>query len=110
VEQSAGIVQVNEAIAQLDDMTQQNAALVEEAAAASHSMGEQAHELNTQVSFFTINENATTKNNPKQQEERRAADRPWSGAEPDEAGSEAEPQPRRAAASGADDESNWEEF
>ncbi|NNJ94470.1 MAG: methyl-accepting chemotaxis protein, partial [Halobacteria archaeon] len=109
-EQSAGIVQVNGAIAQLDEMTQQNAALVEEAAAASQSMGEQARDLNEQVSFFTINEKADTQKNPEQQVERRTADRPWSGAGPAEAASKAAPRPRKAAGGGADDEGNWEEF
>ena len=37
----------------MDEMTQQNAALVEQAAAASESMGEQARDLNELVSFFT---------------------------------------------------------
>ena len=44
-EQSAGIAQVNQAIAQMDQVTQQNAALVEEAAAAADSMQEQAKQL-----------------------------------------------------------------
>jgi methyl-accepting chemotaxis protein len=107
-EQSAGIVQVNEAITQLDEMTQQNAALVEEAAAASQSMGEQARDLNEQVSFFTTVENAEQP--PARPIERRGADRPWRGAEPDQVGTEAVSQPRKAAAGGADDEGNWEEF
>jgi len=42
VEQSTGITQVNQAIAQMDDVTQQNAALVEQATAAAESMAEQA--------------------------------------------------------------------
>jgi methyl-accepting chemotaxis protein len=42
VEQSSGIGQVNGAVAQLDQMTQQNAALVEESAAAAESLKEQA--------------------------------------------------------------------
>jgi methyl-accepting chemotaxis protein len=53
-EQSAGIHQVNEAIAQMDAVTQQNAALVEEATAASHSMREQAGGLAELVSIFTL--------------------------------------------------------
>jgi methyl-accepting chemotaxis protein len=53
-EQSAGIEQVNRAIAQMDEATQQNAALVEEAAAAAESMREQTHELSTAVSVFRI--------------------------------------------------------
>jgi methyl-accepting chemotaxis protein len=107
-EQSAGIVQVNEAVAQLDEMTQQNAALVEEAAAASQSMGEQARDLNEQVSFFTTVEDAEPR--PARQVERRAADRPWSGGEAGQTVSEAEPRPRKAAAGGANDEDEWEEF
>jgi methyl-accepting chemotaxis protein len=53
-EQSAGIDQVNHAVMQMDEMTQQNAALVEEAAAAARAMHEQAGELTRQVGFFRI--------------------------------------------------------
>ena len=41
-EQSAGIEQVNQAVTQMDEVTQQNAALVEQAAAAAESLQEQA--------------------------------------------------------------------
>ncbi|HEU4815471.1 methyl-accepting chemotaxis protein [Janthinobacterium sp.] len=51
-EQTIGIEQINMAIAQMDEVTQQNAALVEEAAAASQSMQEQAGELAHVVGFF----------------------------------------------------------
>ncbi|MBT2145212.1 MULTISPECIES: methyl-accepting chemotaxis protein [unclassified Rhodanobacter] len=54
-EQSAGIDQVNNAVMQMDEMTQQNAALVEEAAAAARAMHEQAGELTQQVGFFQLN-------------------------------------------------------
>jgi methyl-accepting chemotaxis protein len=53
-EQSAGIDQVNHAVLQMDEMTQQNAALVEESAAAARAMHEQATELSRQVSFFQV--------------------------------------------------------
>ncbi|MFJ3047343.1 methyl-accepting chemotaxis protein [Herbaspirillum chlorophenolicum] len=53
-EQSGGIEQVNEAIIQIDDMTQQNAALVEQAAAAAHSLQEQASGLQGLVSIFRL--------------------------------------------------------
>ena len=43
-EQSAGIEQVNQAVGQMDEITQQNAALVEQAAAAAESLQEQADE------------------------------------------------------------------
>ncbi|VXB13209.1 Methyl-accepting chemotaxis protein II [Burkholderia sp. 8Y] len=51
-EQSRGIEQVNQAISQMDEVTQQNAALVEEAAAAAGSMEDQAKQLTAAVSVF----------------------------------------------------------
>ncbi|HTN67133.1 MAG TPA: methyl-accepting chemotaxis protein [Burkholderiaceae bacterium] len=53
-EQIVGIEQVNQAITQMDGATQQNAALVEEAAAASGSLREQAEKLLLQVSVFRL--------------------------------------------------------
>ncbi|MRW85744.1 HAMP domain-containing protein [Pseudoduganella sp. FT26W] len=53
-EQSSGIEQVNQAISQMDEMTQQNAALVEEAAAAANSMQDQAHRLAQAVGLFKL--------------------------------------------------------
>jgi methyl-accepting chemotaxis protein len=53
-EQTAGIGQINEAIAQMDQVTQQNAALVEQAAAASGAMQEQAGQLLEAVSVFKL--------------------------------------------------------
>ncbi|WP_296952422.1 methyl-accepting chemotaxis protein [uncultured Massilia sp.] len=54
VEQTAGIEQVNVAVAQMDQVTQQNAALVEEAAAAADAMQEQARGLAEAVSVFRL--------------------------------------------------------
>jgi len=51
-EQAAGIDQVNKAVMQMDQGTQQNAALVEEATSASQSMKQQTAVLLDQVSFF----------------------------------------------------------
>ncbi|CAG9177926.1 methyl-accepting chemotaxis protein [Cupriavidus pampae] len=53
-EQSSGIDQVNVAVAQMDEVTQQNAALVEEAAAAAGALEEQAHRLSAAVEVFRI--------------------------------------------------------
>jgi methyl-accepting chemotaxis protein-1 (serine sensor receptor) len=53
-EQSSGIQQVNHAVTQMDTTTQQNAALVEEAAAASKAMQMQARELIESIAFFRI--------------------------------------------------------
>jgi methyl-accepting chemotaxis protein len=51
-EQASGIDQVNQTVAQMDDATQQNAALVEEASAAARLLEEQAAELTEAVSVF----------------------------------------------------------
>jgi methyl-accepting chemotaxis protein len=53
-EQTAGIGQINAAINQMDQVTQQNAALVEQAAAASNAMHEQASQLLQAVSVFKL--------------------------------------------------------
>ncbi len=53
-EQTTGIEQVNQAVAQMDQVTQQNAALVEEAAAAAGALEEQAQKLKSVVSVFTL--------------------------------------------------------
>ncbi|OWY28418.1 methyl-accepting chemotaxis protein [Herbaspirillum robiniae] len=53
-EQSTGIEEINRAITQMDEVTQQNAALVEEAAAAAQSLQDQAGKLQDVVSVFKI--------------------------------------------------------
>ena len=58
LEQSSGIEQINQAIAQMDEVTQQNAALVEEAAAAAGSLEDQAGKLSHIVSVFRLDAGA----------------------------------------------------
>ena len=53
-EQSTGIQEINQAVAQMDDMTQQNSALVEQAAAAAESMNEQAGSLTQSLEVFKL--------------------------------------------------------
>ncbi|MYN30071.1 methyl-accepting chemotaxis protein [Duganella sp. CY42W] len=53
-EQSAGIEQINQAVSEMDTVTQQNAALVEEAAAAAEAMQQQAANLERVVSVFQL--------------------------------------------------------
>jgi len=55
-EQSSGIDQVARAVTQMDEVTQQNAALVEEAAAAAQSLEDQAGALKDAVSVFQLND------------------------------------------------------
>jgi len=63
-EQSSGIEQVNLAVSQMDSMTQQNASLVEESAAASRSLEEQALALKRQVAFFQLDGDGGAAANP----------------------------------------------
>jgi methyl-accepting chemotaxis protein len=60
LEQSSGIEQVNRAIGEMDDMTQHNAALVEEASAAAHALQDQAAELARAVRLFRLDEGVGT--------------------------------------------------
>jgi methyl-accepting chemotaxis protein-1 (serine sensor receptor) len=57
-EQSTGIEQVSRAVTQMDEVTQQNAALVEEAAAAAQSLEDQAARLRQAVAVFQVAEGA----------------------------------------------------
>ena len=60
-EQADGVHQVHQAITQIDGVTQQNAALVEETSAASESLSEQARLLQKEMSFFRIGANSAHK-------------------------------------------------
>ncbi|PIF25302.1 methyl-accepting chemotaxis protein [Acidovorax sp. 56] len=58
-EQSQGVAQVGEAVSQMDQVTQQNAALVEESAAAASSLSTQAQQLQQAVAVFKLASDAT---------------------------------------------------
>jgi methyl-accepting chemotaxis protein len=70
VEQSDGIQQINLAIRQMDDVTQQNAALVEETAASAEALEEQTEKLNANIAKFKVEEgydySATTQDSREQ--------------------------------------------
>jgi methyl-accepting chemotaxis protein len=118
-EQSSGIEQVNKAVMQMDEMTQQNAALVEQATAASQSMADQARDLTKMMDRFQVGESGSagratrSEAAPAARPERRSANRPFAG-KPRVAGKPAAVEPieapatrRKAAANGGDD---WREF
>lgn len=99
-EQSAGIEQVNQAVAQMDDITQQNAALAEEASAASIAMSEQTSTMARLLDFFKI---SGVGHNPQM----HAIKSPVAGANKPAAKSA----PKAAAkAVAAGDDSDWEDF
>ncbi len=60
-EQSIGISQMGEAVGQMDQVTQQNAALVEESAAAAASLKEQAQQLVQAVAVFKLGQHGEGK-------------------------------------------------
>ena len=106
-EQSSGIEEVNKAVIQLDELTQQNAALVEQAAAASEAMGDQAIDLAKMMAFFnTHSRGAAHAAAASAPAERRSANRPWT-APAEQAQAAHHEAPPAAAASGGGD---WEEF
>lgn len=61
IEQSTRLASVNDAVSQLEGMTQQNAALVEQSAAASDSLKEQALKLNQLMQYFQLDQSGYTK-------------------------------------------------
>jgi methyl-accepting chemotaxis protein len=110
-EQSAGIEQVNQAVMQMDRMTQQNAALVEEAAAAAESMKQQAHQLGEMMAVFRTDDAGAVR---RVEIERRAPGGPENVARLTLAA--ANPRPRAAAPADAAPEvrrtgtDDWTEF
>ena len=117
VEQSAGIEQVNLAITQMDEVTQQNAALVEEAAAAAEALEEQAQNLSVSVGTFKM-DSSSTGTAVARRETAPVARAPAHHAAPARKGTavaRAAPAKTQAAKpkakpQGGDDDGEWEEF
>jgi methyl-accepting chemotaxis protein len=109
-EQSSGIEQVNKAVTQMDETTQQNAALVEEAAAASQAIVGQSQALSELISRYVVGgEPAAQVTFVRKKEERRGTGaRPWSRPAP--------AAPRKTAAGAvarrkpASSEAEWQDF
>ncbi len=78
-EQSSGIDQVNKAVTQMDEVTQQNAALVEEAAAASEALDDQARQLEDLMAFFKVSDNEDAGGGSAREPARHAASRAPAG-------------------------------
>jgi methyl-accepting chemotaxis protein len=111
-EQSSGIEQVNKAVMQMDQTTQQNAALVEEASAASQAIVEQAQALNGMIDRYNVGDEAVSRPAAKASPaiaERRSTARPWANRAPAaSAAKTAVGAPARKAAGG--DNTEWKEF
>ncbi|GLQ06960.1 methyl-accepting chemotaxis protein [Sneathiella chinensis] len=64
-EQSTSIEEINRSVAQMDEMTQQNSALVEENAAAARTLQEQSVGMQERVTFFTLDQNTAGARQPE---------------------------------------------
>ena len=103
-EQSSGIQEIGSAINQMDEMTQQNAALVEEAAAAAESLEEQADLLTKALDVFKLNNVQSNMNVSRAPAARQA---PMRASTPRIA---AKPATRAPAKAADDDSGEWDEF
>jgi methyl-accepting chemotaxis protein len=117
MEQASGIEQVNKAVTSMDSVTQQNAALVEQASAAAHRLTEQAANLTELIARYRLDKGAVAaplrpalpaedSNAAAPAVERRGATRPFRGKK--ESTPRAKPPAERQAASG--DDEVWQEF
>ncbi|MEG1324391.1 MAG: methyl-accepting chemotaxis protein [Janthinobacterium sp.] len=107
-EQVAGIEQINQAITEMDAVTQQNAALVEEAAAASEALQDQAGILAEAVSVFKLD---GTQALPPAVQASRPAPPPSAAAKADKPQLIASaPASRKAAAPAMEAEAEWEQY
>ncbi|UVW29472.1 methyl-accepting chemotaxis protein [Massilia sp. H6] len=104
LEQTSGIEQINMAVSQMDQVTQQNASLVEEAAAAAESLQEQAGKLAQLVSVFKVNSDGPARTAAAPAPIKRSAPAKRLDAPP------ARPATRGAAARKVENETEWETF
>lgn len=104
-EQASGIDQVNKAVTQMDEMTQQNAALVEEAAASSEAMTTQARGMDDLMGFFNVGTQASAQ---VQAQVQAQSTKPPAARQASQPAAPRPAAPRRQAKDGNDSE--WEEF
>ncbi|MFK8028504.1 MAG: methyl-accepting chemotaxis protein [Gammaproteobacteria bacterium] len=110
-EQALGIEQVNKAIIEMDTSTQQNTAMVEEAAAAAESMSEQSNQLNNLVGIFQVEKPSDPSNfAAPSKEERRSSERPWSQTSSVQSEAKNLQKNDFNIAAGSDVTDDWEEF
>jgi methyl-accepting chemotaxis protein len=109
-EQASGIDQVNIAITRMDDVTQQNAALVEEASAAAQALSEQATSLSHLIARYRVDDVEDAQPKPQQTAptvERRSPNRPLSGKPKSSKPSAALPSPAKKVAPLGEE---WQDF
>jgi methyl-accepting chemotaxis protein len=113
-EQSSGIGQIGEAVSQLDQVTQQNAALVEEMAAAADSLKSQAARMTGAVAVFRVAANAPAHPEPVPRAVAptppRSPQRPSAVRAPAAPAARALPPKAKATKEKATAEADWEAF
>ena len=109
-EQASGIDQVNAAVTQMDEMTQQNAALVEESAAAAHALEDQSGELTRLMSFFQVGGAQATQAPAASADRPAAKPAPKPAAKPAAAKPAVKPVAAKTAGAAAGDDKDWAEF
>ncbi|MFL6605981.1 MAG: methyl-accepting chemotaxis protein [Steroidobacteraceae bacterium] len=123
-EQSAGIGQVNQAVLQMDELTQQNAALVEQATSASQAMAHEAHALHEMMGAYQLGDLVRQQTSYTPSVTRTPDPRPAADAAGDNTNEQPAPRNERrssttrsrasgnaqVAAAAADGDSEWQEF
>ena len=109
-EQSSGVEEINVAVSGMDEMTQQNSALVEENAAAAKTLEEQAIGMTERMSYFTIDKRSSG-SVPQQQAKLSQEVASFPAQAPAPARPAAPPPPKAAAAAGGGgSDDDWAEF
>lgn len=108
VQQSSGIGQVNQAVSQMDEITQQNAALAEEASAASVSMSDLSSNMVDLLSFFKVDKKPSSGSASRSDSHTaNAAPRP---AAPSHAPKATTKQPNTSSNYRSSDDDEWQDF
>ena len=106
-EQSLGITQVNDAVTQMDEVTQQNAALVEQAAAAAGTLLEQTVQVVQALTVFKLDTSKTVQTTSFARNTRNITPQPARLVKPKPSG---KPAMRTLSASKIDVSGDWEQF
>jgi methyl-accepting chemotaxis protein len=107
-EQATGLAEINTAINQMDQVTQKNAAMVEESTAASHSLAHETEQLSSLVGQFRIGEQRD--NTAMRKQLQKVAPHAFRQPARTAPRSQPEPRPLRVANAPAGQDNNWEEF
>ena len=112
-EQSSGVEEINSAVSSMDEMTQQNSALVEENAAAAKTLEEQAIGMTERMGFFKVDNSKAGFGGVSQQQAKlsqEVSSFPAQKAAPKPAPKPAAPAKKVAAAGGSGGDDDWAEF